>query len=62
MTNAEWKAVYDYCKENVLSGYELMNALKSNGTIGREDTLEDLGRYVKHRSYDGMMRFLIENL
>ena len=62
MTKAEWKAIYDYCVENMMSKYELMKALKGNGTIARDDTLDDLGRYVRYHTYDCMMSFLVENL
>ena len=62
MTKAEWKAVYDFCIENMMSKYEMMLDLKQNGTIDREDTLEDLGRYVRHHTYEDMMRFLEENI
>ena len=62
MTKAEWKAVYDYCEANMISKYELSKVLKKNGAIAKEDTLEDLGRYIRDHTYDDMMRFLEENV
>lgn len=62
MTKAEWKAVCDFCVENMMSRYELMQALKRNGTIARDDCLDDLGGYVRNHTYDCMMTFLVENV
>lgn len=62
MTKAEWKAVYDYCEEYNIPMSALLKELKGNGTIDRGDTLEDLGMYVRHHTYDDMIKFLEESL
>ena len=62
MNKVEWKAVYDYCMEYSLTKVELLQELKSNGTIARDDCLEDLDEYVRQHTYDDMMRFLEENI
>ena len=62
MTKAEWKAVNDFCVYNMMSKYELAKELKNNGTIAREGSLADLGRYVREHTYEDMMRFLEENV
>lgn len=62
MNKAEWKAVCDYCEENMMSRYELMQTLQGNGAVARDDNLEDLGRYVRNHTYDDMMSFLNENV
>lgn len=62
MNNAEWKAVYDYCKEYGLTKVELLRELKSLGVIDRRDTLGDLGDYVREHTFDDMMRFLEDSL
>ena len=62
MTKAEWKAVYDYCEGNMLSRCELLKELKNNGTIRREDSIEDLAEYVRQHTYDDMIRFLEDNI
>ena len=62
MTKAEWKAVLDFCEENMMSRYELMKALKGIGAVARDDCIGDLGRYVRNHTYDGMMCFLMENV
>ena len=62
MTKAEWKAINDYCEENMMSRYEVMKSLKQSGTIARDDCLEDLDRYLRDHTYDAMMSFLLENV
>jgi hypothetical protein len=62
MNKAEWAAVYDYCNEYACTRAELLKELKTNGTIRREDSIEDLGEYVRQHTYDDMIRFLEESL
>lgn len=62
MTKAEWVAVYKYCEENGCTKAELLRELRSNGTIDRRDTLDDLGDYVRGHTFDDMIRFLEESL
>ena len=62
MTRAEWKAINDYCEENMMSRYEVVKTLKRNGTIARDDCLEDIDRYIRDHTYDAMMSFLLENV
>lgn len=62
MTRAEWKAINDYCEENMMSRYEVVKTLKQNGTIARDDCLEDIDRYIREHTYDAMMSFLLENV
>ena len=62
MNKAKWKAVYDFCEENGLTRAELLRDLKKNGIIDRQDSLEDIGEYVRSNTYDDMIRFLEENV
>lgn len=63
MTKAQWSAVYDYCAEY---GYDqprdLLDDLKSNGTVDNGTKLNQLHQYVNGKSYDDMYQFLGENL
>ena len=63
MTKAQWKAIYDYCKEN---GYakpnELLSELKSVNAVDRQASVEDLGDYADGYEYDGMMDYLNREL
>lgn len=58
MTKAQWKAVYDFCRENCISKNELLSALKENGTVDHNALLEDLAGYTEGTSYNAMMQFL----
>ena len=62
MTKSEWAAVYTYCEEYGCTKAELLRELKNNGSIAREDSLEDLGGYVREHTYDNMIRFLEDNI
>lgn len=62
MTKAQWAAIYNYCEEYGCTKYDLLNALKANGTVGRSTRLEDLGEYANGNTYDAMAQFLGDNL
>ena len=62
MTKAQWKAVFDYCRENACTKYELLAELKANGTVDRSTSLEDLSDYTDGNTYDAMKKFLEENI
>lgn len=62
MTKAQWKAVYDYCRENCISKYELLAELKANGAVDRKTLLEELSDYTDDSTYDAMKRFLEDNI
>lgn len=63
MTKAQWKAIYDYCKENgYAKPYELLSELKSVNAVDRQASVEDLGDYADGYNYEGMMDFLKEAL
>ena len=63
MNKAQWKAIYDFCKDN---GYydpsEVLQTLKAMGVIGSRDGFPDLARYPKNGTYEAMIDFLNENL
>lgn len=62
MNKAQWKAIYDFCKD---SGYydtrELLQTLKAEGVIDSRDTFDDLARYPKNSTYEAMIDFLTDN-
>ena len=63
MTKEQWKAIYDFCQENAFERpSEVLQTLKIEGSIERTDTLDDLGDYDESGTYDGMIKFLTENL
>ena len=63
MTKAQWRAIYDFCKENAYERpSEVLQTLKMEGAISRTDTLDDLCDYDESGTYDGMMKFLTESL
>lgn len=62
MTKAQWKALYDFGREYGYSRFELLAALKENGTVDRHTTLEELGDYVNGNTYGAMRKFLEDNL
>lgn len=62
MNKKQWKAVYDYCEA---AGYErpseLLQELKMQGVLDRNDTLDDLSSYPNGNGYDDMLNWLREN-
>ena len=36
MIKAHWAAIYDYCEENGITKWELLEALKENSTVEQE--------------------------
>jgi len=63
MTKAQWKALFDFIEDLGYTGkYEVLNELKRKGSIKYTDTFDDLGSYDGSGTYDGMMKFLTEEL
>ena len=62
MTKAQWKALYDFGRENGYTRFEILAELKGNGTVERSATLEELGDYVNGSTYAAMRKFLEDNL
>lgn len=63
MTKAQWKAIYDFCEDNgFYNPHELLIHLKRQGSVDRKDALEDLGEYPENKTYDGMIKFLSEEV
>lgn len=62
MTKAQWAAVYTFCEDMGLTKWELLNALKNNGTVDRSCKLEELSDYVSGTTYDEMMKWLGDNV
>ena len=62
MTKAQWKAVNDFCQELGYERRELLEILKSNGTLARNAKLDDLDDYVNRKDYDSMLKFLENNV
>lgn len=62
MTKAHWAAIYNYCEKHLITKWDLLEALKENGTVERNTKLDELGDYVNGNTYDDMMCFLERNL
>lgn len=62
MTKAQRAAINNYCEEYGCTRKELLDALKDNGTVEHDTTLEELGKYAKGSTYDAMMCFLEANI
>ena len=62
MTKAQWRAVYDFCRENCIKVNELLSELRENGTMGQNASLEELSDYTDGSTYNAMKEFLEENV
>lgn len=62
MNKAQWAALNDFCEENYCTRYDVLKALKANGTVDHSTKLKELGRYADGNSYEDMYNFLGDNL
>ena len=63
MNKAQWKAIKDYTEDMGYCGpYDVLNALKANGTLDRNATYDDLAELANGDSYNDMMQVLCDNL
>lgn len=62
MNKEQWAALCDFCEANACTKYDVLKALKENGTIDRNTKLTELHYFIRGNSYEDMQRFLEENL
>jgi hypothetical protein len=61
VTKEQLRAIRNYCKRNVYTPKELLQALKENGTVSIDAKVEDLGDYVQG-GYKEMTKYLEDSL
>lgn len=63
MNEEQWKAIYDFATEYGYEGpMEILKALRKKQVIDKYDGWIEIDLYYPVFSYDGMMKFLTENL
>lgn len=62
MNREQYKALYDFCETYNYNKFEVLRALKENGSIDKNATVGDIGDYVNGNTYDAMRKFLEDNL